>query len=120
MMAFEYKMIIVTRKDLPLSPGKLAVQVAHAAVACVLLTKQKKSDWFQKWQHEGGKKAVVQVDCEDDFYLLQKKAESLGIATNLVIDAGHTEIPEGTETVLGIGPAPENIIDQVTGNLPLL
>jgi PTH2 family peptidyl-tRNA hydrolase len=120
MMVFDYKMVIVTRKDLPLSPGKLAVQVAHAAVACVLLAKQKKSDWFQKWQQEGGKKAVVQVDCENDFYLLQKQAELLGIATNIVVDAGHTEIPPGTKTVLGLGPAPANLIDQVTGKLPLL
>jgi len=35
-------------------------------------------------------------------------------------DAGHTEIPSGTKTVLGLGPAPNNLIDQVTGDLPLL
>jgi len=40
--------------------------------------------------------------------------------TYLVVDAGHTEIPAGTKTVLGIGPAPDNIIDKITGDLPLL
>ena len=63
---------------------------------------------------------MVRVDCEDDFYPLQEQAEKLGIATNLVVDAGHTEIPPGTKTVLGVGPAPANLIDQVTGELPLL
>jgi len=119
-MDFEYKMVIVTRQDLKLSPGKLAAQVAHAAVACALDTKKHNSKWFNKWQSEGGKKAVVKVECEDDFYPLKEKAESLGIVTYLVVDAGHTEIPAGTKTVLGVGPAPNNIIDQVTRDLPLL
>jgi len=119
-MDFEYKMVIVTREDLDLSPGKLAAQVAHAAVTCALETKKINSKWFTKWQNEGGKKAVVKVECEDDFYPLKEKAEQLKIVTYLVVDAGHTEIPAGTKTVLGIGPAPDNIIDKVTGDLPLL
>lgn len=119
-MEFEYKMVIVTRIDLDLSPGKLAAQVAHAAVACALSTKKNNSKWFNIWQNEGAKKAVVKVDCVEDFYPLKEKAELLKIAAYLVEDAGHTEIPAGTKTVLGIGPAPNNIIDQVTGDLPIL
>jgi len=119
-MEFEYKMVIVTRKNLNLSPGKLAAQVAHAAVACALSTKKNNSIWFNKWQDEGGKKAVVKTDTEEDFFLLKEKAEKLKISAIIIEDAGHTEIPAGTKTVLGLGPAPSNIIDQVTGNLPLL
>ena len=119
-MNFEYKMVIVSRKDLNLSPGKLAAQVAHAAVACALETKKNNSKWFTKWYNEGGKKAVVKVDTEKDFYPLKEKAEGLKIVANIIEDAGHTEIPVGTKTVLGIGPAPDNIIDKVTGDLPLL
>ncbi len=117
---FEYKMVIVTRSDLPLSAGKLAAQVSHAAVDCTLLTKKNKSEWFSKWQREGAKKVVVKVDCLDEFFSLKEKAEKLGICTSIISDAGHTEIPAGTQTVLGIGPAPSNLIDQVTGELPLL
>jgi len=113
-------MVLVTRKDLVLSAGKLAVQVAHAAVTCALSTKTHKPTWFSKWQQEGAKKVVVKVDTLEDFYPLKEQAERLGVTTNIVADAGHTEIPEGTQTVLGIGPAPSNIIDQVTGELPLL
>ena len=119
-MDFEYKMVIVTRSDLNLSVGKLSARVAHAAVACALFTKQNKSKWFQKWQSEGAKKAVVKVESLEDMYPLKEKAESLGIATMIISDAGHTEIPAGTKTVLGIGPAPNNLIDQVTGDLPIL
>jgi len=113
-------MVIVTRENLKLSPGKLAAQVSHAAVACALETKKLNCRWFTKWQNEGGKKAVVKVESEKDFYPLKQKAEKLNIFAYIVEDAGHTEIPAGTKTVLGLGPAPDNIIDQVTGNLPLL
>ena len=119
-MDSEYKMVIVTRTDLNLSPGKLAAQVAHAAVACTLNTKKTKPKWFNKWMDDGGKKAVVKVESVDDFQPLSRKAKRLDIVSYAVVDAGHTEIPAGTETVLGIGPAPSNIIDQVTGDLSLL
>jgi len=69
---------------------------------------------------DGGKKAVVKVESVDDFYSLKKKAKRLDIVSYIIADAGHTEIPSGTETVLGIGPAPSNIIEQVTGELSLL
>jgi len=119
-MDFEYKMVIVTRLDLKLSPGKLAAQVAHAAVECTLGTKKDNPKWFQKWQREGAKKAVVKVDNEKDFYPLKEKAEDLKITACIITDAGHTEIPAGTKTVLGIGPAPSNVIDKITGNLSVL
>jgi len=117
---FEYKMVIVTRGDLSLSAGKLAAQVAHAAVSCALAAKTKKPRWFSSWQREGAKKVVVRVETLAEFYPLKEKAKDLGMVTSLVTDAGLTEIPEGTQTVLGIGPAPNNVIDQVTGALPLL
>jgi len=119
-MNFEYKMVIVTRKDLKLSPGKLAAQVAHAAVECALETKKKKTKWFTKWSREGAKKTIVKTDNLDDFYDLKEKSDKLDIFSIIISDAGHTEIPAGTQTVLGIGPAPENLIDQVTGDLSLL
>ena len=119
-MDFEYKMVIVARKDLKLSPGKLAAQVAHAAVACAFSTKKNNSKWFNNWQNEGAKKAVVKADNVDAFFSLKEKAEQLKIAAYIIEDAGHTEIPAGTKTVLGLGPAPNDIMDQVTGDLPLL
>jgi len=98
----------------------LAAQVAHAAVACALETKKTNSKWFNKWQEEGAKKAVVKVESEKDFYPLKDKAEKLKIVAHIISDAGHTEIPADTITVLGIGPGPSNILDQITGDLPLL
>jgi len=117
---FEYKMVIVTRKDLNLSKGKLAAQVAHAAVTCALETKKQNKKWFSKWMREGAKKAVVKTETVDDFIDLKRKADDLNLATVIISDAGHTEIPTGTKTVLGVGPGPHNLVDQVIGNLSLL
>ena len=119
-MVFEYKQIIVVRSDLKLSTGKLAVQVAHAAVECALESKKNNSKWFNKWYREGSKKVVVKVNSENEFYSLKDQAEKLNIVTKIIEDAGYTEIPPGTKTALGIGPAPKNIIDQVTKDLLLL
>jgi peptidyl-tRNA hydrolase, PTH2 family len=118
--SFDYKMVIVTRKDLNLSKGKLSVQVAHAAVVCALETKKHHKKWFTKWMREGSKKAVVKTESVNDFIELKRKADELDLATVIISDAGHTEIPTGTKTVLGVGPGPYNLVDQVTGNLSLL
>ncbi|MCU0862055.1 MAG: peptidyl-tRNA hydrolase, partial [Methanomassiliicoccales archaeon] len=60
-MRFEYKMVIAVRKDLRLSPGKLAAQVAHAAVNCAFASKRRTPKWFEPWYTEGQKKVVVKV-----------------------------------------------------------
>jgi len=119
-MNFNYKMVIITRKDLKLSQGKLAAQVAHAAVECALMTKKNNSKWFKKWMEEGAKKAILKTKSLNEFYELKDIADKLNISSVIISDAGHTEIPFGTKTVLGIGPAPDNLIDKITGDLPLL
>ena len=116
----DYKMVIVVRDDLKLSSGKLAVQVAHAAVECSFTSKRKKPKWFKMWKEQGAKKVVVRVDSLEDLYRLKDEAKGLGLIAEIIKDAGLTEVPPGTETVLGIGPGPSNIIDKITGNLPLL
>ena len=115
-----FKMVIVSREDLVLSTGKLAVQVAHAAVECSLISKRKKPKWFRMWKEQGAKKVVLKAKNLEELYRLKDLAESLGIVAVMISDAGLTEIPPGTETVLGIGPAPSSLIDKVTGSLPLL
>ncbi len=51
---------------------------------------------------------------------LAAKAASLGLPTYIVHDAGRTQIPAGSQTVLAIGPAPKSQLDLVTGHLRLL
>jgi PTH2 family peptidyl-tRNA hydrolase len=55
-----------------------------------------------------------------DVFGLRDEAERAGGAAAIVIDAGLTEIPPGTVTALGLGPAPEAQIDRITGGLKLV
>ena len=114
-----YKMVIVARKDLSLSHGKLAAQVSHGAVESALRTKADKSKWFASWRREGQKKVVLKVNSEEELLDLQLLANNEKVPHYLVIDAGHTEIPAGTITCIGIGPAPENIMNKITGDLAM-
>lgn len=114
------KMVIVTRRDLKLGKGKLAAQVAHAAVDCALKAQRYDRPAFDAWKKEGQKKTVLRVESESDFYPLKEAAERAGLSTALIKDAGHTQIAPGTVTVLGIGPGPEQAVDKVTGDLALL
>ena len=47
-------------------------------------------------------------------------AEAQRLPCYLVADAGRTQVAAGSHTVLAIGPAPESVIDGITGNLRLL
>ncbi len=116
----KYKMVMVVREDLQLSCGKLAVQVAHAAVECTLKARKQKSPWVDDWLKEGQKKVVVKAKDLKALYELEFKAKSLGLTTAIIRDAGLTEVPPGTVTCLGIGPGPEEIVNKVTGSLPLV
>ncbi len=119
-MMFRYKLVIITRRDLKLSKGKFAVQVAHGAVTAALKAQKEKPEWFKAWFHEGQKKVVVKVESLEELFKLKDEAEKLDIPTALIRDAGLTEIPPGTVTVLAIGPAPEELADRVTGHLKLV
>lgn len=113
------KLVVVARKDIKLSAGKLAAQVGHAAVDCALKAKRHQPDAFDAWYDEGQKKVVVKADSERALYEIKLAAERAGLTTALIADAGHTELPPGTVTVLGVGPGRAIDVDKVTGHLPL-
>ena len=119
MMNFKYKLVIVVRKDLNISPGKLAVQASHASVSCALESKKKKKKYFKRWMKEGQKKVLVKCDDLEHMEFLKERAEKEDLVTKIVTDAGLTEVRSGTKTCLGVGPGPNNLVDKVTGDLSL-
>lgn len=117
---FEYKQVIAIRTDLKMSRGKIAVQVAHAAVSAGEKARQHSDSWWRAWLGEGQKKVVVKVKTLEDLLAVYQKAQRLRLPAELIQDRGLTEIPPGTVTAVGIGPAPAAEVDRITGNLPLL
>ncbi len=113
-------MVIAFRKDIDLGKGKIAAQVAHAAVSCAISSQKHHRKTFHDWIDEGQRKVVIRVSGIEELYRLKEKAESAGIQTCLITDAGLTQIPPGTVTCLGIGPDEEEKLDQITGEYPLL
>jgi PTH2 family peptidyl-tRNA hydrolase len=116
-MMAEYKQCIIIRQDLKLSRGKLAVQVAHAAVSAA---EHADASARRAWKDGGQKKIVLQVKTLSEMYELKMDAEAAGLPASLITDAGLTEVPPGTVTALGIGPALSERLDGVTGELQLV
>ncbi len=115
-----YKVVLVVRGELRLTPGKAAVQVAHAAVMLYQDAERRHAPALKSWLAGGQKKIAVVAPTLSDLEEIQRQARARGIPTVFVEDAGLTEVPAGTRTVLGLGPAPEGEVDRVTGSLPLL
>ena len=111
------KQVIVVNQGLHLPTGKLAAQVAHAAVGAFLAASAKAQN---RWLGEGMPKIVVRVADEQALLHLFALAQQARLPTMLVEDAGKTVLQAGTRTCVGIGPASDEEIDQITGTLPLL
>ncbi len=117
MIIMKMKQVIVVRGDIGMSPGKLAAQCCHASVSAVLASKKTK---VSGWTAEGQTKIVLQAPNEDSLLELKQKCDKARIVSFIISDAGHTELPPGTVTCIGIGPDAEGKIDKITGSLKLL
>lgn len=123
------KQVIVVRKDLNMRKGKIAGQVGHAAM--MFLTKQATIE-EQKltvtlsipqhdWITNSFTKIVPYVNSEDELRSLIQKAKDSGVVVHECIDNGLTEfkgVP--TLTCAAFGPDYPELLDPITGHLPLL
>ncbi|MDB2259571.1 peptidyl-tRNA hydrolase Pth2 [Halorubrum ezzemoulense] len=110
------KQAIVARTDIGMGEGKLAAQVAHASLSAYQDASERAR---KKWQGEGQKKVVLNGDSESRLFELADKADREGLPYAIVRDAGHTQLEPGTVTALAVGPARDDSVDRVTGDLSL-
>ncbi|KAG1652080.1 Peptidyl-tRNA hydrolase 2, mitochondrial [Nymphon striatum] len=115
----ECKLVIVVRSDLKMGKGKMAAQCSHAAVAAYKTALKKNPALLKKWERGGQAKVVVKAEDEETLLALEEEACKLNLITSPIHDAGRTQIAAGSQTVLGIGPGPKDLIDKVSGHLKL-
>lgn len=116
----DLKCVLVVRMDLKMGKGKIAAQCGHAVAMMIRRAGKYVPKILEKYERAGQKKVVVKVDDEDGLDEVVKKALESKLLTNVVHDAGHTQVAAGSKTVCCIGPANGQIIDSVTGHLKLL
>ena len=76
-------------------------------------------EWFSEWWG-GQEKVVLKVANLKELEQVKQYAIELNVPWSEVTDAGHTQIAPGTITCISIGPAPEETINKITGDLKLL
>ena len=118
--AFSYKQVIVVRTDIKMSKGKVAAQAGHAAVSAAEYARKNRPEWWMPWTREGQCKIALKAKSEQELIDLERRARNAGLPTALIVDRGLTELPPETMTCLGVGPAPADKVDTITGKLKLL
>lgn len=133
-----YKQIIIARKDLNMSPGKLAAQVSHGSMAFLIWMIRDNShplacqgeyeskfrienDLYEQWINGEFTKCILQVKNKNQLLKAKTMAEELDMKEGkdfwLIYDNCHTELePEEddrTLTVIGFKPMDSEIIDQI-------
>lgn len=131
------KQVIVIRKDLKMTKGKMIAQGSHASLGVILammgkspkpsgdgydmvLSVENNSD-IKEWLENIFTKVCVYVESEEELINLYNKAIDSNIPSCLITDRGLTMfngVP--TKTALAIGPFKSEEIDKITGNLKLL
>jgi len=114
-----YKQIIIVRKDLDITKGKIAAQVAHASISAYLKTEKKHPEYVSSWLEYGQKKIVLKIDTKQELLELFETIKNR-ITCALIKDAAHTQLKKPDITCLGIGPIPETEIDKFTSKYKLL
>ncbi|KAG9314640.1 PTH2-domain-containing protein [Chiua virens] len=114
------KLVLVVRTDLKMTQGKIAAQCGHATLACYKALMKTNPELVQHWERTGQAKIALRGSSEEELLELEAIAKSLNLCARSILDAGRTQIAAGSRTVLGIGPAPVELINQVTGHLKLL
>lgn len=127
----DIKMVIVVRKDLNMRKGKIAAQVAHAAMKVFFDKIQYMGDNEMKianitpemieWVQGTFTKVVVGCNSERELFDVKEAANNANLPSALITDCGFTEfhgVP--THTCVAVGPAKAEDIDKITGTFKLI
>jgi len=125
----DYKMVLVVRKDLQMTKGKIAAQCAHAAMKFLVDVYEKNNTALETtltppqvaWLSGAFAKVVVYVESEQEMLDLVEQGQRAAIDVRTIVDSGRTMfhgVP--TLTVAAFGPDDALKLNHVTGHLKLL
>ena len=136
------KQVILVRKDIKMSKGKLAAQVAHASMGAILKLLRSgeihqrlfysstdkdnrhrfvcDSEYVQHWLDNSFTKICLAVPDLATMQHCHRLALQKNIPTSFIIDEGRTCFSEPTATCCSIGPWDSDQIDEITGDFKLL
>jgi peptidyl-tRNA hydrolase, PTH2 family len=115
-----YKMLLVVNTSLNMGKGKIAAQCGHAAVGAYKRASKQCPNAVTWWERTGCAKIAVKCPSEEELATIYTAARGKDIPLYLVEDAGRTQIAAGSRTVLGLGPAPVHVFENVTSHLKLM
>ena len=100
-----YRLYAIIRKDLEMSPGKIAPQAGHAYLDAYLLAQEWRPETIPLYKTNHGIKICLEAKNLSQLERAYERAYELGIPCALITDLGYT-VFEGqpTITALGIGP----------------
>jgi PTH2 family peptidyl-tRNA hydrolase len=116
-------------KSKNLRTGKYVAQGSHASLGAIFSIGRMEGDNFvipltdpfvKAWLVGRFTKITLYVETDEDLVLIHNQARLAGLPTALITDSGLTEfngVP--TLTAVGIGPANPELINKITGHLPL-
>ena len=101
-MAVDPAMYLFANSEVGMSRGKLAAQIAHAAVEAYRITPEG-SNLLRLW-YAGGhyKKLVMDGGDASHLQVIERYLRDRGFNTVLIVDEGHTEVAPLTPTALGV------------------
>ncbi|XP_030746578.1 probable peptidyl-tRNA hydrolase 2 [Sitophilus oryzae] len=115
-----FKMTFIVNTSLKMGTGKIAAQVGHACLGLYRkMSENKLEELLNQWEQSGEKKIVLKGSDANHLMELYQKARDANIPAYLVRDAGHTQIPSGSVTVLSLFGL-EDDVDTISGKLTLL
>jgi peptidyl-tRNA hydrolase len=98
-----FKMVLCVNMKLGMTKGKIAAQCGHATLGAYKIALKDCSTALKYWELIGQAKIAVKVEDDAEMSEVLSKAKAKGLVTYLVQDAGRTQIPAGSRTVLAIG-----------------
>jgi len=114
-----YKLVLCVNNDLGMGKGKIAAQCGHAAVGCYKVASKQCPSGLRAWERTGCAKIALKTPATEMEHLAIQALER-DLPIYLVEDAGRTQIAAGSQTVLGIGPAPTWAFEGLTTHLKLM